>query len=494
MSSSAMGLGAGASARSRSLYRMLCALVAAAVAAALLALGAAGPQTAAAAPGTPGTPQAPKVLFTENFEGAAKTGRAPSLNQYVSVSPVAPGATYTAADYWLTREACNGLLVSSGNAQQNADCFYDSTPAQAFTTLQQLAGQLGGLNGSGSSNSVVAAYTSGSGADNLVQFATTQQISLPAASGRFVTFRVTAAAANCKRDRPSANDPQLRFYFRGDDGTLTPVSTSAINPCTGAQLGSAGGFPTYGGVFPANGSLLAGSSIGIVMRNEQGSGTGNDGVFDDITVLDATPQLDKAFSPASIIAGGTSTLTFTITNTSDLAAKRGWSFADNLPANVTATGVNSTTCTAGVVTAAPNSGLITASGDLDAGQASCTISVGVTSSVVGTYTNTGCVNTDGSTAAGCNPNVTSTVGLDRPGAATLAVAPPSTTPSTSAPASTTPSTSAPASTTPAPSLSTSTPSLAATGRSVAPAIALGTVLSVLGVGAVLLARRRPTHH
>ena len=47
------------------------------------------------------------------------------------------------------------------------------------------------------------------------------------------------------------------------------------------------------------------------MRNGNGSATGNDGGFDNVRVLDATPQLDKSFSPARQIVGQPTTLTFT---------------------------------------------------------------------------------------------------------------------------------------------------------------------------------------
>ena len=153
--------------------------------------------------------------------------------------------------------------------------------------------------------------------------------------------------------------------------------------------------------------MYTGTSLGIKMLNLQGSGAGNDHAFDDIKVLDATPQLDKSFSPTSVVLGGTSTLTYTITNTSDLAAKDGWSFTDTLPSGlVLATpSAAATTCPAGVVTAANGGTLVAATGNLNAGQASCTVTVNVTSATTGTYTN------DAS-------NVTS-VGLNPPGSSSV---------------------------------------------------------------------------
>jgi uncharacterized repeat protein (TIGR01451 family) len=65
-------------------------------------------------------------------------------------------------------------------------------------------------------------------------------------------------------------------------------------------------------------------------RGRSSAGGGNDAPFTNIRILDATPRLTKSFSPATLNAGGTSTLTFTITNTSELAAKNGWSMTDAL--------------------------------------------------------------------------------------------------------------------------------------------------------------------
>ena len=48
-------------------------------------------------------------------------------------------------------------------------------------------------------------------------------------------------------------------------------------------------------------------------------------------VLDVTPSLDKSFSPTLVGTNQPSTLTLTITNTTDLLAKSDWSFTDTLP-------------------------------------------------------------------------------------------------------------------------------------------------------------------
>ena len=140
------------------------------------------------------------------------------------------------------------------------------------------------------------------------------------------------------------------------------------------------------GTYTAN-LLMNGSLIGVRMVNNNGSGAGNDHVFDNIKIFDVTPQVDKSFSSAVVGVGQTSTLTLTVTNTNDLAAKTGWSFIDNLPAGLTVAGAATTTCPAGIVTALIGGSTVTVAGNLDAGTVSCTVTVQVTSSTTGSFTN-----------------------------------------------------------------------------------------------------------
>ena len=97
----------------------------------------------------------------------------------------------------------------------------------------------------------------------------------------------------------------------------------------------------------------------------------------------------KGFAPAQIAAGGTSTLTIGLANTSG-SALNALSISDALPANVTVAPVPnaSTTCTGGTVTASAGSSSVTLAGGSLALNASCTVTVSVTGTLVGAYTNT----------------------------------------------------------------------------------------------------------
>jgi uncharacterized repeat protein (TIGR01451 family) len=216
-----------------------------------------------------------------------------------------------------------------------------------------------------------------------VEFQTVQLVPVPA-NGRFLTFTVNAAEVNCAKQPNHA----LLSFFLVNGTTSIPVSTARIDPCTAGTEVTPG---TFAGTFAGNAPVLfPGAALGVKLVNGQARRVGNDHAFDDIKVLDVSPQLDKSFSPPTAQIGGTCTLTFTITNTSDLLAKKGWSFTDTLPASLTVAtpSAAATTCPAGTIAAAAGGGTVTVTGGaLNQGQASRTVSVKVTSATAGTYTN-----------------------------------------------------------------------------------------------------------
>ncbi|MFF0444986.1 hypothetical protein ACFYT4_00960 [Streptomyces sp. NPDC004609] len=353
------------------------------LAAQAIALGTAVPAAQATTPGTPGLPQPPTVVYTEDFENG--TGQTPILlPAYTGAPPV--NAKYTAAAPWLSATNCNGIILNRSGANQPA-CQAQS--AFAMSELKNLASVLGQVGGSATPNNnhAVAAYTEGANPGaNLVEFQTVNPIPL-ASTNRFITFSVDVAAVNC-----NVSAPLLNFFLTGG-GPDIPLTNAPINPCTDprAQTFMVGPRPIKAGSFPADNSVLfTGAAAGIKMTNANGSGLGNDHAFDNIKILDVTPQLDKEFSPASIPQGGTSAVTFTVTNTTDLAAKSGFGFTDTLPAGVTVAAVPnaSTTCGSGTVSAVAGSGSIgLTGGSLATGEASCTVTVDVTSTTLGAHVN-----------------------------------------------------------------------------------------------------------
>ena len=124
----------------------------------------------------------------------------------------------------------------------------------------------------------------------------------------------------------------------------------------------------------------------------------------------APPSLTKAFSPAAIAVGGSSTLTFTVENPNAGAALSGVAFTDPLPAGVqVASPPAAATSGCGAPTFAPTVGAttLTFSGGSIAAAATCTVSVAVTATTSGTKNNvTGAVTSDAGTGNSASATLT----------------------------------------------------------------------------------------
>ncbi|MET0353844.1 MAG: Ig-like domain-containing protein [Plantibacter flavus] len=335
---------------------------------------ASGPPTDAA-----GTPRG--EVFHEDFERAPDTGTPMSIRDYLGHSDL----RFDADDFWTDRAACNGFILSASvTGAEPGDCL---DAASAMANVRALAGVLGVLNGTGpETNSAVAAYTQTNGPDGAVELETTTPIPLATGTGRFLTASVNVASLNCTAAVPTA----LQLALRTSDGVEHPVSEQAIDPCTDdrAESFSHGGVSAHAGHFAADSSILIdGDSIGVVMRNGRGGGSGNDHAFDDLSIIDVTPTLDVELPQDTAVVGETVRLRFVVRNTPELAAKAGWSVRTVLPGGlaVSADPRVTTSCTAEVT--APGAGAdIAFTGDLAAGQESCTIEVDVTPVARGSLT------------------------------------------------------------------------------------------------------------
>src|SRR5262249_8947671 len=139
----------------------------------------------------------------------------------------------------------------------------------------------------------------------------------------------------------------------------------------------------------------------------------NNNVTDScVTVTPLTPGLIKSFSPTTIALGGTTVLTFTISNPPTGNPAQTFSFTDTLPAGLQVAGTPGvvSSCTGGTITATAGSKTITVSG-AQVGQSTgsatiCTISVNVTNAPgqAGTCPNATFTNTAGSMSGLTNLN------------------------------------------------------------------------------------------
>ncbi|MBL0253218.1 MAG: DUF11 domain-containing protein [Polaromonas sp.] len=159
-------------------------------------------------------------------------------------------------------------------------------------------------------------------------------------------------------------------------GTATPTTCTITVLVTTAVTATTGACPV------ANNTNGASAITGITNLTN--------GVTDQcLTVNPLTPTLTKAFSPTSISVGGTSTLTFTVSNPAGNSAQT-VSFTDTLPAGLRVASPSTVggTCTGGSVTAtALGQTIVVANRQVPAGTATpttCTITVLVTTAVTAT--------------------------------------------------------------------------------------------------------------
>lgn len=369
----------------------------------------------------PRIPVAPVIVWSEDFENSQTPpidteGR--DLLAYKGAAPA--GQTYTADPlYRMSANQCNGIVTSFSQAPGSTVMIAACSDHGNWNNLQQMAevaGRYQGQSAAAARNNHVMAMLTANGTfpAGAIAFRTATNIA-QSASSRFLTARTDVVATFCSSGFVA---PLLRFSLINDAGTELPISTTAINPCVGGQsfnttpIGIAGTQTAVAQTVTSPGALLfSGTSVGFVLHNDQTGSMGNDSSIDNAQIIDVTPQLDKAFSPASIQLGQVSRLTMTITNTTDLLRKQGWSFTDNLPAGLVVEGNASTTCPGTTVQAAAGGSIVTVSnGDLAQGAAFCEVSLDVRPTATGSFTN--------------GPSNLSLIGLNQPATlAVLAVAP-----------------------------------------------------------------------
>lgn len=362
---------------------------------------------ATAAPGSPGVPQAPATaVYLETFENQIATNGI-RIGQYTG-GAAANTETYVTSPNWApVADQCNGWVLRSTTPRNATVTGIDQgCDPTAWAYLQGMGTAIGLYKGqalaAAQQNQILSEYTNGGAAPGPgVEFQTAKPITAGITPGHFYLISAIYGAANCVSEGPTLNrvDPQLSFNLivnqtgsgpsPGTGGGTVTTLASGLNPCTDpaareitvggrlfhiAELQSAG--------FRADPTT---TSLGVQLFNAAGGFRGNDSGFDDPSIVDATPQLDKVFSPTTVKVGQTSTLTFTITNTDDLEAKNGWSFTDTLPAGLVFAGQPATDCPAGAATL--NGTSISGTGNMDAGTVSCTFTVPITSDTEGAYTN-----------------------------------------------------------------------------------------------------------
>ena len=189
-------------------------------------------------------------------------------------------------------------------------------------------------------------------------------------------------------------------------GVQVAATPAASTTCGGtwAPLAAATSLTFSGGTIPASGSCTVSVNVTATTAGPHGnvsgtlstteSGTTTTSVATDSLTAVLPPSIAKQFHPTPILAGGVSTLTFTITNPNQNDAISGVAFSDTfpvVPGAMTVAGVpapSTSGCGAPVFSPVAGAGSIAFTGGTIAGGGTCIVNVNVTVPVVGTYNNT----------------------------------------------------------------------------------------------------------
>ena len=196
---------------------------------------------------------------------------------------------------------------------------------------------------------------------------------------------------------------------------LKNASTPALgNTCGGSATGAANATS----LSLSGGSLAAGAScaVSVSVTSATAGSYLNPPSSMSVTVTNAPagnlaasaatltvvnpPGVTKSFGTNPILAGGTSLLTITLSN-SNAVAITGVAFTDTYPAGVTNSTTASTTC-GGTATAAVTGGTVSLSGGSIPAGGNCTVTVTVTAASAGSYANSVAVSAVTSANAGSN--------------------------------------------------------------------------------------------
>ncbi|TLM83221.1 hypothetical protein [Pseudarthrobacter sp. NamE5] len=372
-----------------------------------------------------GVAEAPRQVWTEAFEQGL-TNTASGLSAY-------SGGRYTASTGWRNGTSCTGVLVNYAApypnpafcpTQQVGGVGQSSLAAREVRRMADVLGQVSaGVTGSTSATSPANGSTSGTqtnhalvslpyatvaGGTTVLQSTGGAGVSAP--DSRYYMLGMNAVGAQC-----GTNNASLSLNLVSGAATLLTGFSSPVVPCarTGNVFYTSPALPTLGTVSgvvdPAwsasvragtfngsNAALLTPAQISAaqVQVVNTMTGTGSGFGVDNIRVLDVTPALDVAFDPAAATATVPTTLTYTVTNTTDLLAKTDWGFSAVLPRglvvapnpSVAGTCTNAAGTAFGVTAAAGSDNISAVGGDLAAGTNSCTITVAVVAESAGTYT------------------------------------------------------------------------------------------------------------
>jgi uncharacterized repeat protein (TIGR01451 family) len=172
----------------------------------------------------------------------------------------------------------------------------------------------------------------------------------------------------------------------------TTCTNATITPSNNALTVSGLSIPSGGCTITAN---VTSATAATYTSPAFTVSSGNDGsttmtAAASLTVL-KLPTVTKSFAAGTILPGGSTTMTVTLSNSNTTIDITGAQFTDTFPNGLLTSGTATTTCTGGATAAASNNGtlngILTLAGATIPHNGSCSVTVGATGSTPGAYTN-----------------------------------------------------------------------------------------------------------
>ena len=318
------------------------------------------------------------VSFTDSFPAGLVVAATPALSN--SCAGSITGATASS----------NSLTLTAGTIPASGTCVLSvavSAPAGSYTnTSGGVAAKESGAAGTASNSAVLTVVN----APSITKAFSPTAIGVNGTS--ILTFTLTNPSA--------ATLTGVAFSDTYPSGLINASPSNVSNTCGGAIAGGTLGGSSIalsGASFAPNSSCtvvvtVTASTAGNYVNNSSAISSTNGGTGNTanatLTVL-VKSAVAKAFNPTTIASGGTSTLTLTLAN-SNAVPLTGVTFNDTFPSGLTVAAMPGlTNSCSGSVTggAAGNASIGLSAGSIPA-NGSCAVTVAVTATTTGGYTNT----------------------------------------------------------------------------------------------------------
>jgi len=334
------------------------------------------------------------TITLSNANAAAATLTAPLIDTLPTGVVVSGNASNTCGGTVTALTGSGSATLTGGAIPANGSCTVtvDVTAADGGTYTNSIG--VGALETSNGSNSSPAVATL-----TVTAPAPTPTISKAFNPALINAGGVSALTITLSNTSDTAATLTTPFVDTLPSGMLVADNT-ASDTCGGTIAATTGSSTVTltGGSIPANGSCTetvnvtaatGGNYINSIAAGALQTSNGNNAspAIATLTVTPPSITLGKAFSPASILTGGTSTLTLTLNNSGSTAAMLTAPLVDTLPTGVLVSSGGTTTC-GGAVTANAGSSTVTLTGGAIPADGSCTVTVLVTAANAGAFTNT----------------------------------------------------------------------------------------------------------